>query len=419
MSIRSSQIVVLGAGMVGVGTALALQARGHQVMLVDRSMPGSETSYGNAGVIQGEACEPYALPRDFATLWGIAWKQDNAVEWNIDGLLRSAPSLLPYWFHSAPKRHQKISQAYSRLTRRATTDHASLIAAADGERLVRRDGYRLVFRGNAAFDLMSRKAEKWKEQFGVRAVVEDSNTLAMGEPALKRRMAGAILWQDAWTCSDPGGLVKAYASLFRERGGDQVQAEARSLEKSSLAGWRIVTDAGQIDTEHVVVALGPWSPQIVEPFGYSIPMIRKRGYHMHFAPSDRSPDLLIIDAEASAVYAPMRAGLRIATGADLSSGKAEAMPKQLRHAHAMASELFDFGEPIETSAWVGTRPCMPDMLPVVGAAPRHAGLWFNFGHGHQGFTLGPTTGELLAGLIEGDAPPEASPLSPSRQALGL
>lgn len=419
MSVQSTQIVVLGAGMVGVGAALSLQARGHQVMLVDRAIPGSETSYGNAGVIQGEACEPYALPRDFSKLLGIAWKRDNAVDWNIRGLLRALPSLLPYWYYSEPKRHKVISQGYSLLTRRATTDHAPLIAASSSEDLMRRNGYRLVFRENVGFDQMSEQAEKWKMEFGIHAVIEDSKALAASEPALKKPLAGGILWQDAWTCSNPGELVRAYAGLFRERGGEQVQAEVLSLEQFTSGGWRVLTRAGVIEAEHVVVAMGPWSPQILAPLGYRVPMIYKRGYHMHFAPKGKKPDLLLIDAEVGAVYAPMQAGLRIATGADLSSKKAEAMPKQLRYARAKASQLLDFGEQVETSAWSGMRPCMPDMLPVVGAAPRHKGLWFDFGHGHQGFTLGPTTGELLAGLIDGNAPPEILQLSPSRRSLQL
>src|SRR4051812_32761641 len=124
-------VVVLGAGMVGTGTALALQARGYNVALLDRALPGSETSYGNAGVIQGEACEPYAMPRDVRTLCRIAMRQDNSVDWDMSGLLRSAPSLFSYWRHSAPPRHREIGRNYARLTGRATQDHAQWIAESD------------------------------------------------------------------------------------------------------------------------------------------------------------------------------------------------------------------------------------------------------------------------------------------------
>lgn len=412
MSSQAKQIIVLGAGMVGTSAALALQARGYQVALIDRGAPGSETSFGNAGFIQGEAHEPYAMPRDFATLRDIALKRDNSVNWDIPGLLNSAPSLLSYWYHSAPKRHRRISRIYSALVRRATSDHASLIAASSSEALIRRDGYRLICRRSAPFEMMVRKAEALKANFDVCFSIEDGDRLAAAEPALRKRLAGAIHWQDAWTCSDPGGLVGAYAKLFRRRGGDEIRADVSRLEAGS--GWRVRTSAGVYDAEQVVVALGPWSPQLLEPLGYHFAMIRKRGYHLHFSPSGPLPSVPVIDAEVSAVYAPMRAGLRVCTGADLAVDRHEAVPLQLRRAQTAASELLDLGEPVEAFAWRGERPCMADMLPVVGAAGRHSGLWFDFGHGHQGFTLGPTTGSLLAGLIAGEPDPIVRSLGPSR-----
>lgn len=410
--------VVLGAGMVGVGAALALQARGRDTILLDRGAPGSETSHGNAGIIQGEARQPYALPRDLSQLWDIAWKQDNGVEWDWTGLWRATPSLLPYWRNSAPARHRSISRVYSKLIERATSDHAPLIAAAQVS--VQRDGYRLVFRDAAALQRWARNAGQLRDAYGVSFTIEDGDALAAAEPALTRRLAGAVHWHDAWTCDDPGGLVKAYAALYRQRGGHLVDAAVSGAEPRG-GGWLVRSGAGTIEADHVVVALGPWSPAFLAPLGYRIPMIRKRGYHMQYSYPDSGarPTGPLMDAAASAVYSPMRGGLRIATGADVSAGRRGDMPKQLRRAQAMALELLDLGEPIGTVAWSGVRPCMPDMLPVVGAAPRHPGLWFDFGHGHQGFTLGPTTGELLAGLIAGDPDPVAIALSPSRPTLAL
>ena len=419
----SKEVVVLGAGMVGTATALALEARGRDVVLLDRAAPGSETSYGNAGVIQGEAIEPYALPREITTLWRMARKNDNSLEWDFVGLWRLAPSLFSYWRASAPARHRQISLNYAALIRRATGDHSRWIAASNAEHLIRRDGYRLVFRDPIAFEMHARKAEQWRALYGIRHESEDSAALAAAEPALRRPLAGAIRWHDAWTCSDPGALVKAYAQLFAQRGGELLKAELRGLEQVGAA-WRIMTSAGSIEAEHVVIALGPWSPQMLAPLGYRINMIRKRGYHRHYEYPRSDADateprlnLLLIDADMGAVYARMSAGLRIATGADLSAGETNGVPRQLERAHMAATELLNIGAPVERFAWSGVRPCMPDMMPLVGPAPRHRGLWFNFGHGHQGFTLGPTTGELLAGLMTGESHPDALPLAPARLAL--
>jgi D-amino-acid dehydrogenase len=139
--------------------------------------------------------------------------------------------------------------------------------------------------------------------------------------------------------------------------------------------------------------------RVLRRFGYRFPMVRKRGYHRHFR--GRPIDLPLRDAKFGYMICPMAAGMRITTGAELSGVEAEPTPLQLGRAEASARRLLDLGAPVENQPWLGTRPCMPDMLPVVGAARRHKGMWLHFGHGHQGFTLGPATGRLLAEMMTG------------------
>ena len=397
------EVAVLGAGMIGTSTALALQERGFDVTLIDRTSPGRETSYGNAGVIQGEAYEPYAMPRDVRTLSRIVLRTDNGVNWDLRGLWHSAPSLFSYWRHSAPLQHREIGREYAQLIRRATNDHAKWIAASGSDALICRKGYRVAFRDNASFEAQLRNAERLRELYGADFESEDSAALAAAEPALRRRLAGGIRWRDAWTCSDPGALVQAYSDLFVSRGGKLLNFEIRRLEQAG-SRWKVHTGAGTIDTAEVVVALGPWSPNLLAALDYKVLMVPKRGYHLNFHyPAECSTprlNLPLLDASVAAIYSPMRAGLRIATAADLSSFRQGNVPRQMRRAEAAARELLEMGPAIETSVWTGVRPCMPDMMPVIGAAPRHRGLWFNFGHGHQGFTLGPTTGELLAEAMD-------------------
>ena len=99
----------------------------------------------------------------------------------------------------------------------------------------------------------------------------------------------------------------------------------------------------------------------------------------------------------------MDAGLRVLTGAELNTINGTANLRQIRHAAEVAKTLYPIEEAVEFTPWRGVRPCMPDMLPVIGPASRHKGLWFNFGHGHQGFTLGPTSAALLGDTMTGAA----------------
>ena len=139
---KNTATVVLGAGMVGLGTALALQQRGHAVTLVDRKRPGRETSYGNAGIIQREAVEPYAFPRNLSTLIRIATGQSNDANYHIGALWKLLPPLARYWYASAPKRYAAIADAYGKLIAQSIEAHRPLIADAGAEDLVQRGGWR-------------------------------------------------------------------------------------------------------------------------------------------------------------------------------------------------------------------------------------------------------------------------------------
>ena len=408
-----SDVLVLGAGMVGVSTALALQAIGRDVVLIDRKAPGRETSYGNVGIIQSEAVEPYALPRDIPSLTRIALKRGNDVNYHLAALPQYVRPLWLYYWFSAPERHKVISRSYAKLAQRSTADHQPLIQASGADALIRRTGMRFIFHSEPSLEAGIAEANRIASEYGVPMRIMDGAEVAAAEPALKTRLAGAVHWTSSWSCVDPGGLTDAYAKLFVARGGTLVEGDAMTLARQGH-GWTVEGPAGPINAREAVVALGPWSGLLLERFGYHIPLFRKKGYHRHFK-GGATLTMPILDRDYSFCLAPMRAGMRVNTGAEIARFDARPTPKQLARSEAIAAEMLDLGEPVESEPWTGHRPCMPDMLPLVGPAPRHEGLWFHFGHGHQGFTQGPTTSALLAEEMHtGKAPmPE---LSPSRLA---
>jgi len=407
------EITVLGAGMVGTCTALHLAQRGHAVTLVDRCAPGRETSYGNAGIIQREAVEPYAFPRDIDTLWRVATGGGMDVHYHLNALPALLPRLWRYWYASAPQRYGAIAQAYSQLIAHCLDEHQALITASGADDLVQRQGYRQAYRTRAAFEDAALDAERAAQRYGVRYAVEDSAALARAETGLRTTLAGAVHWLDPWSVSDPGELVSRYARHFQALGGRCVEGDAATLQRRE-SGWQVQTAHGTLTAQHAVIALGPWSDGVLRHLGYRLPLFIKRGYHQHFTggPGLRQP---LLDAERGFVLAPMAQGIRLTTGAEFARLDTAPTPVQLALATRAARELIDLPQPVETQAWLGNRPCMADMTPVIGAAPRHPGLWFNFGHGHQGFTLGPISGRLLADLLEGATPPlDPTPYRPSR-----
>lgn len=406
-------ILVLGAGMIGTCTALQLALRGHAVVLLDRREPGRETSYGNAGIIQCEAVEPYPFPQDPAVLLRMALRRGADAHYHLGALPALAPALWRYWRHSRAPLYARVAHEYGQLTSRSVLAHAPLIELAGAQDLVRREGYRYVFRTQAALDDQARTAERLQRDAGVNFRVLDSDALAAAEPALRRRLAGALQWTDPWSVSDPGALVQRYADLLVRQGGRIVRGDAATLRQTG-AGWQVRSEEGPMEAAHAVIALGPWSDQAIRGLGYRYPLFVKRGYHRHYRGA-QGPDLPLLDAERGFVLAPMALGVRLTTGAEFARLDAPATPVQMGRAEALARELLDLPEPVEAEPWLGARPCTGDLKPVIGPAPRHKGLWFHFGHAHQGFTMGPISAQLLAEQIDGTAPVvDPTPYLPAR-----
>ncbi|GAB4060617.1 FAD-binding oxidoreductase [Uliginosibacterium sediminicola] len=406
-------VIVLGAGMVGVSTALHLQARGHDVLLLDRKAPGRETSYGNAGLIQREAVEPYPLPREPADLLQHAFGLNAAVSYHWRALPSLLPRLAAYWYHSSPKRHARISRDWSTLIAHATSEHAEWIVSAGAQDLVKESGFRLAFRHAQSYAKGVAKARHYHDTYGVRFEALDSDALSAAEPALQQRFAGGVHWVDPWAVNDPGELVARYAALYQRRGGRLVSGDASTLRQTSH-GWQVITAEGPQQASDVVVALGPWADDLIRPLGYHLPLFVKRGYHRHYQ-VERQLEMAVLCADDGVMLAPMSAGLRITTGAELALRDAPPSPVQLAMAEKVAARALALGAPLEATPWIGARPCTTDMKPVIGAAARHPGLWFNFGHAHQGFTLGPASGRLLADLFDSQTPfIKAEPFAPAR-----
>ncbi|MWJ28239.1 FAD-dependent oxidoreductase [Halomonas sp. ZH2S] len=401
----SRQTVVLGAGMVGVSIAWHLVQRGHDVTLVDRLKPGRETSFGNAGIIQREAVRPYPFPRDLKTLLKVVPNRRVDIRYRPGGMLQAASPLLRYWLNSAPAIYKKIVPEYASLIQLSLQEHAPMIEAAGAEALVCKDGWLELYRTPSKLNKRLKEAEEARGRFGVQFELLDGLALAVKEPDLSEDIIGAIHWLDPWTVADPGALVEAYAQAFQKAGGELLQADLQEVTQQEQ-GWVVHTSEGDLEADTLVVALGPWAGSWLKGLGYDFPTFVKRGYHMHYGLAPKAKlHHWVMDAEVGYLLAPMHAGVRLTTGAELDRLEAPAHESQLKAAETMARKLFPLGERCDQTAWKGARPCLPDMKPVIGPAPRHKGLWLAFGHGHQGFTLGPATGRLLADMIEGDTPP--------------
>jgi D-amino-acid dehydrogenase len=395
--------IVLGAGIVGTSAAVHLAKRGLAVTLVDRRGPGEETSYGNAGVIEGNTLFPHAFPSGFGELLRIALKRAPEANYHLSFLPKVAPWLLAYRFNTRAEGSLAFAEAMRPLFSRAVSEHEALMAEAGAARYLRKDGWLKLYRSDEAFAATARERELALALGLTQRALSVEETRAL-EPSLMPVFRHAVHWPDAASVSNPLAVTKAYAARFAALGGVLLSGDALKLHRSGQY-WRVETDEGPIDAKDVVVALGPWAPDLLGRLGIDLPLMFKRGYHRHFGPRGNAAlTRPVVDTANGYCLAPMEQGIRLTTGAEFAARDAKPTPEQFARLLPATRELFPLGEQLEAQPWMGSRPCFADSRPVIGRAPGQPGLWLDYGHAHWGLTLGPVSGRLIAEMMTGAAP---------------
>jgi D-amino-acid dehydrogenase len=395
--------VVLGAGIVGTSVALHLVKRGLAVALIDRRAPGEETSYGNAGVIEGSMLLPPAFPSDFSALLRIALKRSPEANYHLSFLAHVAPWLLAFRAASRPQQLMETARAMRPLFARAVAEHETLLAEAGAERYLRKNGWLKLYRSERTFAALKGQLALARE-FGVPCQELGTDAACAFEPSLAPVFHRALFWKDSASLSDPLAVTRAYAARFAALGGLLLTADARSLHRAG-GRWRVDTAQGALDADEAVIALGPFAPDVLRPLGIDLPLAVKRGYHRHYRPQGNAGlTRPVVDMDVGYCLAPMEQGIRLTTGAEFAARDAAPTPVQFGRLLPAAKSLFPLGEPADATTWMGSRPCFPDSRPVIGRAPGQTGLWLAYGHAHWGLTLGPATGRLIAQLMSGAVP---------------
>ncbi|ARJ70206.1 FAD-dependent oxidoreductase [Paracoccus contaminans] len=392
------EVVVIGAGIIGVTAALALQKQGLRTCILDREGVACATSRGNAGAFAFAEVEPLASP-------GIMRK---APGWLLDPLgplslrpghaARMLPWLLHFWRATSPARHEAAIAAQAGLmdlSRRALDD---LIAQVAGEPLIRREGQLQVYEGRARFEASLPSWEQ-RRRHGIRFdLLESPGALAEIQPGLSPRFTHAGFTPDWINTVDPAAWTQHLARAFTEAGGRIEIAEVREV-RPAQDGVALTTPAGTIRAGHVVVAAGAWSHQIARMLGHRIPLDTERGYNTTFPQASFDLRTHLTFSDHGFVVSRIGEGLRVGGAVELGGLR---LPPNYRRADILvrkAAEFLQGLDPRGGTRWMGFRPSLPDSLPVIGRAPGADRVIYAFGHGHLGLTQSAGTAQLVAALV--------------------
>ena len=259
--------MVLGAGIVGTSVALHLVKRGLSVALVDRAGVGEQTSYGNAGIIEGNTIFPPAFPSDLGALMRIAFKRASEANYHLSFLPRVVPWLLAFGAASRPERLVETAHLIRPLFSRAVAEHEALLAEAGRDCITcaRPAGSRFIA-AKKSFAALAREFDL-AAKFGLPLQALDTAGGHALEPSLNPVFSHAVFWPQAASVSNPLGVTRRLCARDLPRSaGSFSSGDARSLHRTGNR-WRVETDEGQLDAAECVIALGPWAPDLLKMLG--------------------------------------------------------------------------------------------------------------------------------------------------------
>ncbi|MES2914270.1 MAG: FAD-dependent oxidoreductase [Pseudomonadota bacterium] len=408
---ETTDIAVIGAGVIGLTIALELVDQGRQVVLVDPGQPGMGASYGNAGTIAGYATSPVGTPEVLRSLPSLLFSKTSPLAIRHRALPALAPWLLRFLWQSLPARSERNSRALAALLANAADLWDGLALRVNGAGVLQRRGCLYLYESPQAFTAARTELNR-RRRLGVDVDLVDPDRLAELEPNLPSGLGGAALFTGATFLDDPGrmmGLIAA-AVLAKAR---HIRARAERLERRP-DGVVIEGPGLHLHARRVVIAAGAHSRDLALQVGDRIPLDTERGYHVEW---DMAEPLLTRPACPTArgfYFCPMAGRLRVAGTVELGGLTLPPSPHRIAKLVEGARAFFpDLGPPDRD--WMGFRPSIPDSLPVIGPSRGGAEVVLAFGHGHLGVTLAPITARIVAAMLDGHAPgPDPRPYLPAR-----
>ena len=400
-----TEVTVIGGGIIGVCTALALQREGVSTLLIERGPIGGEATFGNCALLALSEIVPLAKPGVMKKLHGWILNPEGPLAIRPGHLPSALPWLFKFLRNARPHRVAQICHDLGMLTAHAQEDFDEVIEAAQIEN---------IWAENEVLYLYDKKEQYLADRFswqlradeGYHTTELEGGALAGVESDVDTDGKFGLIAHGWRSFTDPQRLTRELAQHFTRLGGEILNAEVSYIESvASRSKCVHFTDGAQCDIDKLVIAAGCWAGPLLKNIGIRIPLAPLHGYHTDIADSGVSLSRPVLYASGGFVNTPVESGLRIAGTVEIAPLDPE---PNFRRAEVLVEKakrsLFPGLKSTRGSQWIGTRPFMPDTLPVIGPAPGVDNTWLAVGHGQLGITMGPTTGKLVSAMITGRSP---------------
>ena len=410
-------ILIVGAGIVGICTSIELIKKGYSVTLMDPNEPGSQTSYGNAGVITDSSLMIINNPQLLKSLFQLIFQNQTSFRYSKSFIFARLIWVLRFLMFSH-KNHMKFAaKALRELQVLSLNTHKKLIKKTNSNNIISKPGWLKLFKTSESYKKYSLELEVLNKH---KAKYTTLNTTQIEKqfPDLEVKFFKGILFKNSIRVKSPLKLSKKYFDYFIKSGGKFVQESCKDLQYIEDK-WVIFSNKNKSYFDQVVVSTGPWSKNILSNLGYNIPLAWERGYHHHFSTKKKiSINPAIYDVEGGFVYSSNGSDVRVTSGVELTFLDAVENEIQINESIQKLRKIIPLNKKLIDKPWLGSRPTIIDSLPMIGKAPKHKNLWFNFGHNHIGLSTSAGSAVIISEMIQNKKTSiNADPFSPKRFSL--
>lgn len=393
----SKPICVIGAGIVGVSTALWLQRQGERVILIDRDTPGQAASFGNAGLIAQWASVPVNTPGIWRDLPSMLLNPKSALFIRWPYLPKMIPWLTQFLLNANDAKTRAVTKSLHGLLHDALDQHKNLARGTAVETWITDSKFSYIYKTRADYEA-SRYSWDLKRELGFEPQLFQGAQIQEQEPNIGPGIEFMAQLSGHGHILNPGEYVRNLALVFEQNGGKFIQTTVTDFTKTNGQVTQILTHQGAIDCAKVVVTSGIWSKNLMQRLGLNIPLETERGYHIVFKNAVGKPSHPLMAAGKFAIT-PMGDDLRCAGTVELGGLDLPRSQAPLNVIRDFISVALPNLSSAETSEWMGFRPSTPDSMPLIGNIAG-TNIFTGFGHQHIGLTAGPKTGQILAQMIK-------------------
>ncbi|VAW01630.1 D-amino acid dehydrogenase [hydrothermal vent metagenome] len=393
------KIIVIGAGICGVSTAIWLRRAGHEVLLLDKTGPGAGASFGNAGLLAQWAIVPVNRPGIMQT--GLKYmfspKSPLFMQWSYFPKL--FPWLIKYISRANDADTRRTVEALIPLLSDSVEQHIALTRGTRAEKWIAQSDLSFAYDTRAKFDADSYGWDLRREA-GFEVELIEGRAVQEAEPILNGNITCLAVMKNHGHILNPGDYLIDLVQVLRDEGGQYRQAEVRNITLTDGRITSVETDHGSLPCDRAVLTAGIWSKPLMRKLGVKVMLEAERGYHLHYKNASLLPNNPLMMASGKFAVNPMGANLRCAGIVEL--GGIEKPPSQapFRLLRGQVAKYFNDFTYDSVEEWMGFRPSTPDSLPLIGEIGQ-THVMAGFGHQHIGLTAGPKTGRILADLISG------------------